>query len=128
MNIAAILAFIRSPFFKWAVSLASVIAVVAYIFHAGEMHKQMEWDADKVKTQKIINDLKAKADKVTIEKTIEYVDRVKIVTIKGDTITEYVDRYITPEEDKGCTIPNDFVTLHDGAAKNIVPKKKGAPK
>ncbi|MBU9457027.1 hypothetical protein [Burkholderia multivorans] len=43
-----------------------------------------------------------------------YVDRVRVVREKGDTIV-YVDR----EADRACVVPLGFVRVHDAAAANV---------
>lgn len=47
----------------------------------------------------------------------EYVDKIKVIKQKGDTITEYVDREITVY-DKTCPIPQVVIKAHNAAAKN----------
>ena len=107
---------------KYLVVALVVLGGVYFIYHKGEEHVQAKWDIEKARVEAEIKDLKEKAGKVTTVVEIKYVDRIKTVTVKGDTITQYVDRYITAEADKNCTIPNNFILLHDSAVKNIVPE------
>ncbi|RRW94293.1 hypothetical protein [Pandoraea apista] len=48
----------------------------------------------------------------------QYVDRVREVRVKGDTIFQKVPVYVTAQADAACTVPNGFVRLHDTAAAN----------
>lgn len=124
----AIKAFITSPLFKYLALTAVICGILYGIYHAGEVRIQTKWDVDKAKVQLEIEKLKLESEKVTIKVETAYVDRVKTITVKGDTITQYVDRYITQAEDKACTIPNNFVLLHDLAVKNITLPEPGAAK
>lgn len=51
----------------------------------------------------------------------EYEEKLAQTKQKGETIVKYVNKYITKEADAKCVIPNNFVSLHDAAAKNKVP-------
>jgi len=101
----------------------SFMGLVYGIYHAGQKSIQTKWDAANLKTEQQIAELKAKSEKVTEKIVIEYVDRVKEVKIKGDTIVKYTTKYITKESDAKCTIPNNFILLHDAAVDNVVPKE-----
>jgi hypothetical protein len=117
----AVSLFLKSPLAKY-LGIALIIAGLLYgVYSAGENKVQAKWDADKEKVAAEIKKLKEASVVETVKVETKYVDRVKTVTVKGDTITQYVDRYITPEEDKGCTIPKNFILLHDSAVKNVVP-------
>ena len=103
-----------------AILMASVVGA---IYYAGMRHVQKNWDLEKAQTAQQIAELKAKAAEATTEVVTRYVDRVKTVVEKGDTIVRYVDRVITEKDDAECTIPQAFVKLHDAAAQNVVPKE-----
>ncbi|VVE41375.1 hypothetical protein PCO31111_04190 [Pandoraea communis] len=51
----------------------------------------------------------------------QYVDRVREIRVKGDTIIKKVPVYVTAEADAACTVPAGFVRLHDAAAANATP-------
>ena len=113
------------PYKYLAIALA-ILALVVGSYFKGRADVNAAWDLDKERVKNEIAELKIKADKVTTVEVIKYLDRVKTVTVKGDTITEYVDKYITKAEDAKCVIPNNFILLHDSAVKNVVPET-GAP-
>lgn len=48
-----------------------------------------------------------------------YVDRVRTVRERGQTIIQKVPVYVTENSDAGCTVPAGFVRLHDDAAQNL---------
>ncbi len=113
--------FVRSPLFKYLAVALAIFAVLFAAYRHGENHIQDKWDLANAKTEKEIAELREKASKVTTEVIIKYVDRTTIIKSKGDTITQYVDKYISPAEDAKCIIPNNFILLHDSAARNTVP-------
>ena len=52
---------------------------------------------------------------------MQYVDRERVIRLKGDTIIKEVPRYVPIEADAGCVVPRGFVRLHDAAAAGAVP-------
>ncbi|HWV03541.1 hypothetical protein [Ralstonia sp.] len=51
----------------------------------------------------------------------QYVDRERIIRVKGDTIIKEVPRYVPAQADAACVVPRGFVRLHDAAAAGAVP-------
>ncbi|WP_176038886.1 hypothetical protein [Burkholderia multivorans] len=49
----------------------------------------------------------------------QYVDRVRVVREKGDTIIKEVPVYVDREADRACLVPLGFVRVHDAAAANV---------
>lgn len=113
--------FLKSPLAKYLGIIMLVSGGLFYVYHLGEEHVRAEWNLEKEKTKAEIARLKEEAGKITTNVIVEYVDKVKTVTVKGDTIVKYVDKYISSTSDAKCVIPNNFVLLHDRAVKNIVP-------
>ena len=111
----------KTPLAKYIGVALAILAVVAYIFHAGQKNVQKDWDAERAMIAKEMEVLKIKSDNVTKKIETQYVDRIKVITVAGETITKYVDRYITVEADAKCVLPKNAILLHDSAAKNIVP-------
>lgn len=60
----------------------------------------------------------AKAATVTVT---QYVDRERVIRLKGDTIIKEVPRYVPVQADAACVVPRGFVRLHDAAAAGSVP-------
>jgi len=117
----AVLTFLKSPLFKYLAIVLLLAGAEYWVYSKGQDSIQVKWDKEKIEVAAEIKALKDKAAVVTVKVETVYVDRVKEVKIKGDTVTKYVDRYITAEEDKKCTIPNNFLLLIDSAALNIAP-------
>ena len=51
----------------------------------------------------------------------QYVDRERVIRIKGETIIKEVPRYVPAQADAACVVPRGFVRLHDAAAAGTVP-------
>ena len=115
------IAFFKSPLFKYLAIALIIAGFEWWVYSKGEAHVQAEWDKEKITVAAEIKALKDKSAVVTEKVVTVYVDKVKEVKVKGDTVKVYVDRYITAEEDKKCVIPNNFLLLIDSAAVNIVP-------
>jgi hypothetical protein len=76
--------------------------------------EKAETDASELRTQ-----LKnAKGATVTVT---QYVDRERVIRLKGDTIIKEVPRYVPVQADAACVVPRGFVRLHDAAAAGTVP-------
>lgn len=62
------------------------------------------------------------AQQKTTERVVtQYVDRVRIVRERGETIVKEVPVYVPVEADAACRINRGFVWLHDAAARNDPP-------
>ncbi|WKZ83939.1 hypothetical protein N5B55_09070 [Ralstonia pickettii] len=60
------------------------------------------------------------AQRATVTVT-QYVDRERVIRVKGDTIIKEVPRYVPAQADAACVVPRGFVRLHDAAAAGTVP-------
>lgn len=84
-------------------------------YHAAVQHAdQAETTAATLRKQ-LAN---AKAATVTVT---QYVDRERVIRLKGDTIIKEVPRYVPAQADAACAVPRGFVRLHDAAAAGTVP-------
>lgn len=127
MNIASIIAFALKHIDILKVGVLSLlVAIVAasitykYVSnHFEVVIMKMEKETADLKTKQA--ELTAAANKVTVQVVTEYVDRVKVVKEKGDTIVKEVPVYITTQADNQCTLTEGFASIHDAAAKNEVP-------
>lgn len=53
---------------------------------------------------------------IAAEERIVYRDRVRVIYEKGDTIIKEVTKYVTPEDDARCVVPDGFVRMLNDAA------------
>jgi len=116
-----LISFVKSPLFKYLVVVAIVAGVLFAAYKKGANDVQLKWDLEKAQVEKEIAKLKEKQAEKTVEVVVKYVDRVKVVKEKGDAIVTYVDRWITPEENDGCSLPIVFNRLHNFAVQNRIP-------
>lgn len=104
--------------------LAILLAVFAFGYSRGASNVRADWNADVAQRQLALADAEARASKITTKIVTEYVDRVRVIREKGQTIVKEVPVYVTPKADAACVVPRGFVRVHDGAARNQPP---GAP-
>lgn len=131
MFLAAIGGFLRRvPGWLW---LAAGLFVAFWLyghwqFGRGEDARQAKVDKAMAKAAAEIEHLKAEASKITTVVETKYIDRVKTVTVKGDTIVQKVPVYISRDLPE---LPGAWRVLHDAAAQNAIPEAfdpvNGAP-
>ena len=106
-----------------ALSLAALVVVAlavlsgAWLWNSYQDAQERAEDATKTVAQ-----LRAQLDSTEagVVTVTQYVDRVRTIEVKGDTIVKEIPRYVTPQADASCTIPVGFVRLHDAAAAGAV--------
>ena len=118
---AAVVAFLAKYWRPVAIAiLAGGLLYGAYRHGKNEVRE--EWDLEKAKTAEYIARLEANQGKETIRTITEYVDRVKVVNVKGDTIIKEVPKYVTVQDDTRCGVIGDgFVRLWNAANQNALP-------
>lgn len=98
-------------------AIALLVAGLAYsLYNRGQKSVQVKWDLERAQTAQVIADLKAKSAEVTTKVVTEYVEKVKIVKEKGDTIVKLVPKYITTEDNAACTINRGAIRVLNSAA------------
>lgn len=110
---------------KWIAALTLLVVVFATGLLIGRAQVQGAWDKVKLEAEASVAKVQAEQAKETVKVVTEYVDRVKVVKVKGDTIIKEVPVYVTQEADSNCTINRGFVELHDAAANNRLPIAAG---
>lgn len=113
--------------YKFALTPIAVILICFSTWSLGIKEEKHRYALEQEKQKVYIAELEKKASEKTVEVVTEYVDRVKVVKEKGETIYEKVPVYITKESDDKCVLPNGFVVLHDSAVRNEVPNATGSP-
>lgn len=115
-------------------------AIVALIFLAllvalvgGAVWQQSRIDTAKEQTrqaQALIWTLEGERDTAIAERdtarnnvrvVTQYVDRVQVVRVAGETITREIPVYVTQKADAACAVPVGFLRIHDAAAANQAP-------
>lgn len=122
MTLAAIGAlFKRIPAWVWVALLcvAGLWFFGRYQKEQGREEVRAEWQASIQKGKKEIERIKAESERVTVKVETKYVDRIKEVRVKGDTIVQKIPVYISRDLPE---LPGSFRVWHDAAAQNIIPE------
>lgn len=107
--------------YRFPIQLASIIGLVFSIWFLGAASADAVWEAK-------VKDLEAKvklAEEQSTEKNVEIQEKIvtktKIITEKGKTQIEYVDRVITQDKEvikyiEQCPVPKAIIDAHNAAA------------
>jgi hypothetical protein len=85
-------------------------------------HAQTQWDSAVQKQTLQAAAVRERQAQATVKVVTQYVDRVRVVRAKGDTIIKEVPVYVPVQADAACTINRGFVHLHDAAAAGELPE------
>jgi len=101
---------------------ALTIALLGFGWIKGASHVQTQWDAATANQALQVTTVRQHQAEATVKVVTEYVDRVRIVREKGDTIIKEVPVYVPVQADAACRINRGFVRLHNAAAANELPE------
>ncbi len=101
---------------------ALAVALIGFGWVKGAGHVQARWDAAVQQQTLQATAVRERQALATVKVVTEYVDRVRIVREKGDTIIKEVPVYVPVQADAACTINRGFVRLHDVAAAGELPE------
>ena len=101
---------------------ALAVALIAFGWVKGAGHVQARWDTAVQQQTLQAAAVRERQAQATVKVVTEYVDRVRIVRLKGDTIIKEVPVYVPIQADAACTINRGFVHLHDAAAAGELPE------
>ena len=113
----------------WLWRVLAWMGVAALLFGAGwqtgaqGVHAQ--WDRAIAAQRLEAAQMRAKQAEATVQVVTQYVDRVRVVREKGQTIIKEVPVYVPAQADAACTINRGFVRLHDAAAAGELPQTTG---
>lgn len=102
------------------------VALVGFGWIKGAGHVQAQWDAAIQQQTLQTAAARERQAQATVKVVTQYVDRIRIVREKGDTIIKEVPVYVPVQADAACTINRGFVRLHDAAAAGELPESAGA--
>ncbi len=100
--------------------LAATLIGFGWVKGAG--HVQVRWDAAVQQQSLQTAAVRERQAQATVTVVTQYVDRVRIVREKGETIIKEVPVYVPVQADAACTINRGFVRLHDAAAAGELPE------
>ena len=98
------------------------LALVGFGWVKGAGYVQAKWDAAVQQQALQAAAVREEQAHATVEVITEYVDRVRVVREKGDTIIKEVPVYVPVQANAACTINRGFVRLHDAAAAGALPE------
>lgn len=110
----------------WPYRLLAIAALgltlVGFGWVKGAGHVQAQWDAAVQQQALQATAVREEQAQATVKVVTEYVDRIRVVREKGDTIIKEVPIYVPVQADAACTINRGFVRLHDAAAAGALPE------
>ncbi len=98
------------------------VALVGFGWIKGAGHVQAQWDASIQQQALQAAAIRERQAQATVQVVTQYVDRVRVVREKGETIIKEVPVYVPVQADAACTINRGFVRLHDAAAAGELPE------
>ena len=113
--------------YRLLVTTALGAALLGLGWLKGAEHIQARWDAAAQKQALQEARLREQQAQATVKVVTQYVDRVRVVREKGDTIIKEVPVYVPAQADAACTVNRGFVRLHDAAAAGELPTPAGDP-
>ena len=98
------------------------VGLVGFGWIKGASHVQAQWDA--AIQQQALQTAAARERQAQdpVKVVTQYVDRVRVVREKGDTIIKEIPVYGPVQADDACSINRGFVRLHDAAAAGELPE------
>ena len=108
--------------YRWLAIAALAVALTGLGWVKGAGHVQSQWDAAVHQQTLQIAAVRQRQAEATVQVVTRYVDRVRVVREKGDTIIKEVPIYVPVQADAACTINRGFVRLHDAAAAGDLPE------
>lgn len=106
---------------KWLAAITAALAAVWFVYHRGELHERGKWEAVQAANNLYAAQAGQRRAEVTTRVVTRYVDRVRTLRGKSETITKEVPIYVTKTDDSRCIVNAGFVRLHDAAAANELP-------
>ena len=111
--------------YRWLALAALAMALMGFGWVKGAGHVQGKWDAAVQQETLQAATTRQRQAEATVKVVTEYVDRVRVVREKGDTIIKEVPVYVPVQADAACSIHRGFVRLHDAAAAGELLKPAG---
>ena len=108
--------------YRWLALVLLAAALIGFGWIKGAGHVQAQWDATVQKQTLQAAAVRERQAQATVKVVTQYVDHVRVVREKGDTIIKEVPVYVPVQADAACTINRGFVRLHDAAAAGELPE------
>lgn len=108
--------------YRWLAIAALAVALIGFGWIKGASHVQAQWDAAAQQQTLQTAAVRLRQAEATVRVVTQYVDRVRVVREKGETIIKEVPVYVPVQADAACSINRGFVRLHDAAAAGELPE------
>lgn len=108
--------------YRWLALVLLAAALIGFGWIKGAGHVQAQWDAAAQKQTLQVAAIRERQAQATVKIVTQYVDRIRVVRERGDTIIKEVPVYVPVQADAACTINRGFVRLHDAAAAGDLPE------
>ena len=108
--------------YRWLAVAALAVALIGLGWMKGAGHVQSQWDAAAQQQTLQVAAIRERQAQATVKVVTQYVDRVRVVREKGETIIKEVPVYVPVQADAACSINRGFVRLHDAAAAGELPE------
>lgn len=107
----------------WQVWVFAACVALAWLYGerryaAGQDDVRKDWAEAVIRGKKEIERLKAERNKITVQTEKVYVDRIRVVREKGQTLIQRIPALVPAD---ACLLPVGFRVLHDAAAAGTVP-------
>ena len=108
--------------FKFALITVTIAVSLGGAYFKGRHDVQQAWDLEKATQAQAAAETKVVQAEETVKTVVQYVDRIKTVTIRGKDIIKEVPVYVTKQDDARCGVIGDgFVRLWNAANQNALP-------
>jgi hypothetical protein len=94
----------------------SILMLCWAVYAKGLTSERQSWISEVERQNTQIALLQAESLRTNQTVITEYVIKERVVRQQAQTVIEYVDRWITPQDNEACVIPPGFVELHNRAA------------
>ena len=120
---AAIARFLKAV--PWQIYLLAAIAAIGVCaYQAGQANIQNKWDDAVAEAAKQVKQKTEQREQVTVRTEVKYVDRVKVVHEKGETIYKLREQFVPT--DSGM-LDGGFRLFFDAATLNTIPDPAEIP-
>ncbi|MBW9336182.1 hypothetical protein FEE59_21935 [Herbaspirillum sp. RU 5E] len=100
---------------SWCYWILALVALCLGCEIHGAGRVQVKWDAEKRSAAQVAQAVMAGQDVVLRQVVTNYVDRVKTITVQGETQIKEVPIYVTAQDDAACSINTGFVRMWNAA-------------
>ena len=107
--------------YRWLALVLLAAALIGFGWIKGAGYVQAQWDAAVQNQTQQVAAIRERQAQATVKVVTQYVDRIRLMREKGETIIHEVPVYVSVQADAACSINRGFVRLHDAAAAGELP-------